>query len=696
MPFWVIALIILAATTALSFLLRPKVNQEKQKAAGLSDIDFPTATEAQEISVIRGRVKFKQPNCGWAGDFATEAITQQVPGGFLGLGKKNVETGQFRYYVGMQLYICHGGDFPIALREIQIDDKVAWTGNLTSGTGTVNQPELFGGEKKEGGYQFNFEWYGGSWSQTQNSYLAAQVGGGYIVPNYRGIAHLVTKGSSDTVSGKRGGYIGNSTNIKPFSFVLQCCPQPHASFDASKSVIGSTGDYNPAYFIYEWLTNSEWGLGAADELIDFTAFQAAANTLHTEGFGMSVQENSARKIRSIIQDVQKLIDGVVYFERLTNKWTIKLIRPDYDIGTLPVFDETNVVEYTKFNRVTYTDSVNHVIIKYIDKALNYKERPIDFKNTANFRIQGEVIKTELSMYGCCDAALAGRIAYREGRIYSTNIADGQIKVNREAHFVRPGTPFKLKRTMPDGTVDIPEIVVRALKVDDGDFFDSVVTVDYVEDIFSIGSISYTTPTPPSLPALITAPSNVTNAVVMEQPYIFSGSEIRVMAFAAKPNGSHLNYDLYISTDGGTLYQLAEQNVDFCPLGTLDAGITNAASSMVLNTPIDLSRLVAASDDDIAAGYNLIYFATTGEIAAFKTATIDTPTAGKWTIDMTGWRGILDTAAAAHSAGEKIYFFTYGQSLPNTAYGSGLTIKFKFVTRTPVGDLALGSASVFTL
>ena len=65
-------------------------------------------------------------------------------------GSSKSQTVGYRYYLGMHLAICHG---PVdAITEIQVGERQAWSGNLTaSGRITVNMPELFGGEKREGG-----------------------------------------------------------------------------------------------------------------------------------------------------------------------------------------------------------------------------------------------------------------------------------------------------------------------------------------------------------------------------------------------------------------------------------------------------------------------------------------------------------------------------------------------------------------
>lgn len=53
------------------------------------------------------------------------------------------------------------------LLAIEADDKIAWVGDLSEDTPTkINKPNLFGGEKKEGGIQGAFRLFGGATDQV--------------------------------------------------------------------------------------------------------------------------------------------------------------------------------------------------------------------------------------------------------------------------------------------------------------------------------------------------------------------------------------------------------------------------------------------------------------------------------------------------------------------------------------------------
>ena len=105
-------------------------------------------------------------------------------------GSSKSQTVGYRYYLGMHLAICHG---PVdAITEIQVGERQAWSGNLTaSGRITVNVPELFGGEKREGGISGAIDAAFGQAAQTPNDYLASKIGSPQ--PAYRGVLSLILR-----------------------------------------------------------------------------------------------------------------------------------------------------------------------------------------------------------------------------------------------------------------------------------------------------------------------------------------------------------------------------------------------------------------------------------------------------------------------------------------------------------------------
>lgn len=102
---------------------------------------------------------------------------------------KEVVTG-YKYNLGVHLGLCLG---PVdEISEIIIGERTAWSGSAVDNTTiSINEPELFGGDKREGGVVGNVDLCFGGAAQVRNSYL--QTFQGATCPAYRGITSALFK-----------------------------------------------------------------------------------------------------------------------------------------------------------------------------------------------------------------------------------------------------------------------------------------------------------------------------------------------------------------------------------------------------------------------------------------------------------------------------------------------------------------------
>lgn len=103
MVFWfIVELVLLVATTVLTALL---AKSPAGKASSLGDFQAPTAEEGRVIPVIFGTCLAKGPNVVWYGDLKVVPIRKGATWLLAGGGAKTVG---YKYYMGMQMVICHG------------------------------------------------------------------------------------------------------------------------------------------------------------------------------------------------------------------------------------------------------------------------------------------------------------------------------------------------------------------------------------------------------------------------------------------------------------------------------------------------------------------------------------------------------------------------------------------------------------
>jgi hypothetical protein len=197
--FWNFLLAI--ASYALQLILAPK--PQDAKPAALTDFDAPVAEEGLEIPDVFGTEVLRAPNVVWYGDLGLDPIKGARRYGFFGprqiLG--------YKYKLGMQMVLCSGP--ADELIEIRVGDKVAWDDGTTGGTISINEPDLFGGEKSEGGIVGLVDVNMGGPAQLQDAYLLSKLGS--LLPAFRGVVSLVLQQV----------YLGTSTYIKPWEVTLK-------------------------------------------------------------------------------------------------------------------------------------------------------------------------------------------------------------------------------------------------------------------------------------------------------------------------------------------------------------------------------------------------------------------------------------------------------------------------------------------
>lgn len=671
-----------------------RIKPEKRKAAGLGDFNFPTAQENREIPVIVGTVRQKAPNSVWHGDLKTVAVKKSVPNPmFFGLVKTKKETGQYRYFVGMALVLGQGQG-GVKLKDFQIEDKVVWAGDLAQGTFAFDKSNLFGGEDKEGGYAGTFDYYGGSWVSTFNSYLNSQLLlANSKARNWKGITYLVQRGpsSGQVAPNTFNGYVGLSENIKAFSFTVQRFPD---SLGQSQYTIINSDDANPIEWAYEVLTNFDYGANVPPSQIDLNSFRNAAQTVFNEGLGCSELWDTDRDIMDVLNDINEMIDGAIFVDRTTGLWTCKLARADYNSANLFIFDEDNVEEEIDFSTNTGKDAPSEILVSFVDKGQNHKTREAGFKNLAIRRNQSAPHQKKEEFYGVANGVQASRLAFRESRIYASNLRKVTFKSNREGHWVRPMAVFKYRRKdIETGTIQ--EYIFRCARVDDGEFIDGFIEIEALQDVFSLGTLYYSPPNPTSHVPVNGDAVDSQNKYVSEQPYLFSGSNIRLWGFASQPNGSNRNFDFYLRTSNAASYILGYQNANFAPTGLLTTDFSRGSNietgnNLIIGSGNNLSQLTDTSAGDIITnGQNLFVFSDTGEICAFESITPNGN--GTYTLNNI-WRGLLDTTQETHPIGARVWFFTLGQALPDQNLLNSTLYNSKFLTNSLRGSLDLSQTT----
>jgi len=408
-------------------------------------------------------------------------------------------------------------------------------------------------------------------------------------------------------------------------------------------------DVNPAHIIYEALTSSTFGIGESTAAVDTSSFNAAAQALYDEGFGLSALITGQTDLKSFISEVLDHIEATLYLSPLTGLWTLTLIRNDYVVASLPTFTPDNAV-VSKWSRKLWGETIGEVQVSFTNPE-NEKSEMVPAHDLANIEANGTVISDGRNYYMVHVKDVAARLAQRDIRSAGTPLASGEIEINREAWDLVPGAVVKLN-SLEDG---ISSMVVRVMDVDYGRPGDPTIRAGIIEDVFAFTAADYIVP-PITLDDPGTEePAPAAYADILTLPYYMVRRDVDG-AWAGAYAESFAAVLVAQAGSDGAEFELWQQVTD--PVTGTDF---DYVTTLALASRATLIGALAAEASSTITG---VTGATTGpglEVGGFlligsstdaanELALITDLTAGVYTLR----RGVLDTVPRDWSAGEQVW------------------------------------------
>lgn len=698
MPFW-IPLIIAIALSVVGQLLTPKI-------AGPKPDDSPKVPEIDEtraIPVLWGERLIQNPQLFWWGDYKSVAITKKI---FTGLWFKKLTTG-FKYQLGMALGLCDAGsgaNFTQNYRgiekvtEIQVNEKVLWSGTATQGSViSIDSPNFFGGSKDggNGGIKAQIEVHTGDYTpslfQTVSSYLASVLD---IAPTWKGLAYLVWRGPS---AGSGIGWYGNSSSIEPIAVKAVRRPNlslflPLVGTETFHEVDGPNGeqDANPVHCLAELFINPDWGMGDVSQSADFdsVSWKAAAETVYNEGNGFSFYWDQQTSVEEMADIILRQIDGIVWTDYATGLLKIKLARADYDVDDLTVLDNSDFLEITSLTRGSWDDTINEVRVQYTDHSKNFKNVTVFDQDLANFVIQqSEGVNTSINYPGVSNEPLARQLARRDLQVLAQPLLKFSGTVDRTGHALTPGAVFVF--SWPEEGIE--SVVMRVTTVKAGTLEAGSIQLECVEDKFAAADALFTPNTTGWVDPVGDAVP-VVEGTTLELPYFYARDNLnRLMSVAKRPNDSQQAYDLEVDD------VIEETGQEFTPTGLLASGIpfpgTSTVTVTVLNVTERSNIILPATAQDLADGVGLVM--VDQEIMSVD---LSAGTGPSGTLDYDlhiVYRGLFDTVPAVHATGARVWFIGTHFARTETSYPDGHATAAQFLTQTLKGVLDVADSDTYT-
>lgn len=633
--------------------MQPKI--EGQKAAGIEDFQFPSAAE-RPIQVVFGTRKVSGPNVLWYGDLQARPIYEKIK--MLFSTKKTV-IGH-KYFMGMQLGVCHGED--AKLKAVYFADDLAWSGSVGGMYGEsfeINKPDLFGGPEGGGGASGKVTFYSGNRYQKACDYLISKLGLSLVSP-LRGLAYAVFEGF----------YIGNSASPAAISFVVSRMPKGPKS-----NLVTSIGDdANPAYIIYELLTDRKFGAAIPKNLIDGQSFIDAAHVLQTESFGLSLVIDSASSAGQVISELQKVIQASLVDDPKTGKIMLKLVRSDYDPADLFEINETNIRAVSDYTSGSLDTAINEVRVKYLAREFEYQERTAIAQNNGLRVHKGDVETKTISMFQISNQSIAAKVAQRELVASSSPMKTCTVECTRALSDVLVGDVLKMSWRV----LGIEQQIMRVTSVDLGRPGDGAIRMTLAQDVFGVfNSVYANAESAWEKPSF--EPVNVTNYKVIDAPAILADGMTNAALVLAERTASAMDYKLMVKRATDSAYLDAGIHM-FTPVFKLNQALNVGEFSMgSLSISGETAELDQFTSDDAAGGMGLFLIDSAAGMEwiycqGFKIE------AGNVILN-TVKRGIFNTLPVSHVANSRVWAVGDAHGVAKISFTPSSAVSMKLLVRT---------------
>jgi len=440
---------------------------------------------------------------------------------------------------------------------------------------------------------------------------------------------------------------------------------------------------NPAHMLYQSITDS-W-MGAEPETgISDTSFRAAADTLHAEGFGLCTEwDSTTESVEQFQQRICDVIGANLSRSPIDGLWYLDLIRGGYDLSTLPVLTDDDIIGYSE-QPGTMQDAVNQVIVEWRDPHRREDRSTAPVQSLGAIQAVEAVVGEVATYREIPEESLALRVAGRNLQSKASPLRRSSIKTTRVAHAWRPGQVFRLQSAKRG----IADMALRIGDADRGTLRSGAIALTVLQDVFGLPQAVYVSPDPSPVPD-DDLPKPVAASAAQEVPYALLAAlqppgELAALPadsgylFAvAAPAGDELDYSLHVDVGAGYEDQ-AESD--------WSATATNAAAVGKQDTVIGI--IAAHGLDDVSIGAMVLWG---DEICRLDAVDL---IAGTVTLG----RGCADTAPAVHAAGERLWAIVDSIALDATRYSNGTSVSAKLLPRTGSQRLRLAdaAASIITM
>lgn len=272
-------------------------------------------------------------------------------------------------------------------------------------------------------------------------------------------------------------------------------PRDKPEGDGKLQAGGGYPSLNPAAVIWELMSSSTYDEAASEDRMDKDSFLLCARRLAFEKMGISFQWVDQESVKQIVQDICSHIGAAVFNDPITNKYTMRLLRPDAAFTELrgrsedgiPLPWNTGFIVNPDtaqldgdFEQKLWSDVINHMDVKYTDDETG-ETKTVSVQNANGIAAAGGRINDqELNFWMLRSEASAIAAGERELSNVCRPMMKAAFTLNRRAWGLMIFDVVNV--TWPsEGVVNTR---FRIVNIDYGDGEDRKVRIEVIEDVFN--------------------------------------------------------------------------------------------------------------------------------------------------------------------------------------------------------------------
>jgi hypothetical protein len=694
--------------------------QVKKVLANISEDALNSNQQAVPVPYLAGRAYV-------TGAYITPAYNPKaVPIKTQGGKGSSSQTTDYKYYADFALMFCMGGRRPVdAIRTVVMDSEVLWSGNVQRGTA---EKEVITVAGAQGGDQGMIHLYWGSETQPIDGVLLTPRGvatgsidptdsttfppapagtGGQTFKNFAAGDVNPFSGHYDKHPAYRGQCYAvfknwklgrGRTSVPNIIFELvRGCPAPWITGGTSPGFdVATDQGVNPAAILYDWLTDTRFGMGLSDSQLDLTSFKNLYYTLDGIFARLSPVITQQNDFRQTVANLLEYYDGWIR----NNGGQIQVgLFSHGTITSSGTLTDDDLLGNPALTPTGWGPTMNEVSIVYQDRLHHFNTYAQSYRDPNNFRITGTPRPTVLQRSWITDANQAKHYAREYGAILALPDTTGQLVVKREwltNNHILPGNVF-----LYNSAYYSLSFYLRLLEVEHDADSSAKATMTVQLERAKWPSL-YIPPGFQGPGGFVLGPRAIWESRVTEVPYLLTNHAFltQIVCLAVQGNVEVMGYRIWASFDNGATYDCLANTNNFGAFGILAYALgagTNSGWFYVYGPNHD--QIVQSQTNTQGLDDTLLCFI---DAEVYSLTTVFSYGGGLKLIYM--YPGRLGTTKATHAVNAQAFFIPRSllHILDNAGFAPGATVLFKLqpftadtdydlTTVTPISYLVSGWA-----